>query len=88
VRAPGRSLATFAVGFLLLDAVLLVWLGLDLQRPALVVGGGGCALGAAAVVAMWRRFQRTLADVSEGRREMKEEAEAIRRLLKERHLQN
>jgi hypothetical protein len=88
VSAPGRSLATFAVGFLLLDAVLLVWLGLDLKRPTFVVGGGVCGLAAAAVVEIWRRFRRTLADLDSGRREMKAEAEAIRRLLRDQHQQN
>jgi len=88
VSTPGRALATFAVGFLLLDAVLLGWLGLELKRPGLVVGGGVCALGAGAVVAIWRRFRRTLADLDAGRREMKAEAEEIRRLLREQHPQN
>jgi uncharacterized membrane protein YccC len=88
VSAPGRPLATFAVGFLLLDAVLLVWLGLELGRGRLVVGGVVCALGAAAVVVLWRRYRRTLADLDVSRREMKAEAEEIRRLLRERHLHN
>jgi uncharacterized membrane protein YccC len=88
VSSSGRPLATFAVGFLLLDAVLLVWLGLELKRPALAMGGIGCALGAAAVVVVWRHFRRTLADLDAGRREMKAEAEEIRRLLREQRSQN
>lgn len=87
MSAPGRSLATFAVGFLLLDAVLLVWLGLELRRRGLVAGGIACALGAALVVVLWRRYRQTLADLEAGRREMKAEAEAIRQLLRERHPQ-
>ncbi|MGH7538176.1 MAG: hypothetical protein ACREMF_06055 [Gemmatimonadales bacterium] len=88
VTPPGRPVATFAVGFLLLDAVLLVWFGLELGRGGLVGGGIACALAAAAVVLAWRRYRRTLADVDAGRREMKAAAESIRQLLKERHLQN
>lgn len=88
MSASGRPLATFAVGFLLLDAVLLVWLGLELGRGRLVAGGIVCALGAAAVVVLWRRYRRTLADLDASRREMKAEAEEIRRLLRERHLHN
>ncbi len=88
MSAPGRPLATFAVGFLLLDAVLLVWLGLELERRGLVAGGVGCALAAALVVVLWRRYRRTLADLDAGRREMKAEAEAIRALLREQHLQS
>ncbi len=86
MSAPGRPLATFAVGFLLLDAVLLVWFGLELRRPGLVVGGIGCALAAALVVVLWWRYRRTLADVDAGRSEMKAEAEAIRALLREKRL--
>lgn len=88
MTSPGRPLATFAVGFLLLDAVLLVWLGLELQRPGLTLGGIVCAIGAAAVVVIWRHFRRTLADLDAGRREMKAEAEEIRRLLREQRSQN
>lgn len=88
MTTPGRSLATFAVGFLLLDAVLLVWAGLELQRPGLAAGGIVCALGAGAVVILWRRYRRTLADLDAGRKEIKAEADAIRQLLREKHLHN
>lgn len=88
MKTPGRPLATFAVGFLLLDAVLLVWGGLELKRPGLLWGGIVCAGAAAAVVVVWRRYRQTLQDVDQGRREMKAEAEALRQLLKERHLSN
>ena len=43
---------------------------------------------AGAVVILWRRYRRTLADLDAGRADMKTEAEAIRRLLREKHLQN
>lgn len=88
MTTPGRPLATFAVGFLLLDAVLLAWAGLELRRPGLVAGAIACALAAAAVVVLWRRYRRTLVDLDAGRAEMKTEAEEIRRLLREKHLQN
>lgn len=88
MKTPGRPLATFAVGFLLLDAVLLVWGGLELKRPGLLWGGIVCAGAAGAVVVVWRRYRQTLQDVDQGRREMKAEAEALRQLLKERHLSN
>lgn len=88
MTTPGRPLATFAVGFLLLDAVLLAWAGLELRRSGLVAGAIACSLAAAAVVVLWRRYRRTLADLDAGRAEMKSEAEEIRRLLREKHLQN
>ena len=84
----GRALRTCAIGFFLLDAVLLVWAGLEQHRPGLLAGGIVCAVAAAIVVRLWRRYRRALADVEAGRREMREQAESIRRLLKESHLQN
>lgn len=88
MTAPGRPLATFAVGFLLLDAVLLLWVGLELDRPGLVWGGIVCGGVAAAVVLVWRRYRQTLQDLEVRRREMKAEAESLRRLLNEHHLHN
>ena len=86
--APGRSLAIFAVGFLLLDAVLLIWSGLALSRGRLVAGGIACIVAAGAVVLVYRRYRHTLDDISVQRREMKAEVEAIRDLLRDRNRQN
>ena len=88
MTAPRRALATLAVGFLLLDAVLLVWAGLDLHRRGLVWGGLICGAAAGAVSLLWRRYRRALADLDAGRREMRAEAEAIRDLLNQHHLHN
>ena len=76
MTAPRRALATLAVGFLLLDAGLLVW------------GGLICGAAAGAVSLLWRRYRRALADLDAGRREMRAEAEAIRDLLNQHHLHN
>jgi hypothetical protein len=86
VTPPGRAVATFAAGFLLLDAVLLVWAGLELGRLVLVVGGAGCVVLSLVVGALWRRYRRTLQEVEAGRREMRSQAESLRALLKEHHL--
>jgi hypothetical protein len=88
MNTPGRPLATFAVGFLLLDAMLLVWVGLELKRPGLVWGGIVCAGVAGAVVLVWRRYRQTLEELDVRRHEMKAEAESLRQLLRERHLYN
>jgi hypothetical protein len=88
MSTPGRPLATFAVGFLLLDAMLLTWVGLELERPALLWGGIVCAAVAGAVVLVWRRYRQTLEDLEVRRREMKTEAESLRQLLREHHLHN
>src|SRR2546430_2944324 len=45
-RTPSRALTTFAVGFLLLDGVLLAYSGLALHRTMLVVWGGACIVAA------------------------------------------
>ena len=88
MNTPGRPLATFAVGFLLLDAMLLVWVGLDLDHVGFVWGGIVCAGAAAAVVLVWRRYRHTLKDLDERRREMKAEAESLRQLLRTQHFHN
>ena len=85
---PGRSLAIFTVGFLVLDALLLIWLGVELSREPLVVGGIACAVAAGVVLLVWRRYRHVLDDISVQRREMKAEVEEIRNLLREKHHQN
>jgi membrane protein implicated in regulation of membrane protease activity len=85
---PGRFLAIFTVGFLLLDALLLIWLGVELSRGPLVAGGIACAVAAGVVILVWRRYRHVLDDISAQRREMKAEVEAIRHLLREKNHQN
>lgn len=86
--APSRALTTLAVGFLLLDALLLAYGGLALGRPLLVVWGGVCLIAAVLVVLGWRRYLRILSDIDRARREMKAEVESIRELLHGKHLSN
>lgn len=89
MKPPSRTLTTFAVGFLLLDALLLVYMGMALHRRCgLVIAGGVCAVGALLVVVGWRRYRRTLADLERTRRELRAEADSIRELLHSRHLDN
>lgn len=88
MSTPGRPMATFAVGFLLLDAMLLVWFGMELKRAVLLWGGIVCAVAAVAVVLIWRRYRSTLEDLDARRLEMKAEVESIRQLLRERNLHN
>lgn len=88
MKPPSRALTTFAVGFLVLDALTLGYGGIALSRPGLVVGGGVCALLAVAVVFGWRRYRRALADLERARREMRAEVHSIRALLHSRHLDN
>jgi len=65
MTTPGRPMATFAVGFLLLDAMLLVWFGVELKRAVLLWGGIVCGAGAVAVVVLWHRYRRTLRELDD-----------------------
>jgi hypothetical protein len=69
-----RGVTIFAVGFLLLNAVLLamirhfVWAGL-------------CVAVAGFAVVGWFRYRRAIAELSEARKEMKREVQELRDLL-------
>ena len=43
MKTPSRTPTTLSVGFLALDAVLLLYAGLTWGRPLLAVAGGACA---------------------------------------------
>ena len=88
VRSPGRALATFAIGFLLLDAVLFAYSGFALHRMRNVVWGGICLVLVALVVVLWRRYRRAMLELERDRRALRAEAESIRDLLHGKHLQN
>jgi beta-lactamase regulating signal transducer with metallopeptidase domain len=87
-RTPSRTLTTFTVGFLLLDALLLGYSGLALHRVKLVVWAGVFLVAAVLVVLGWRRYRRVMSELERARREMRAEAESIRELLHRKHLQN
>jgi len=88
MKPASRSLTTFTVGFLALDALLLGYLGVALSRPLVLASGGVCAVGAVLVVVGWRRYRRALAELDGARQAMRAELESIRDLLKEHHLHN
>ena len=83
-----RTLTTFTVGFLLLDAVLLGYSGLALGRRMLVFWGAVCLGAASLVVVGWRRYRRAMSELEHARREMRAEVESIRELLQGKHLNN
>jgi hypothetical protein len=85
---PSRALTTFAVGFLLLDAILLIYSGATLGRTRLVVWGAVFIVVAGLVVIGWRRYRRLMADLEQARHDMRAEIESIRALLHEKHLHN
>jgi len=83
-----RTLTTFTVGFLLLDALLLGYSGFALGRRWLVFWGAVCLVAAVLVVVGWRRYRRVMSDLERARREMRAEVESIRQLLHGKHLDN
>jgi high-affinity Fe2+/Pb2+ permease len=85
-KAPSRTLTTVAVGFLLLDAVLLGYSGVALGRRWLVVWSGVCFIAALLVVLGWRWYRRALSDLERAPREMRAEIESIRQLLHSKKL--
>lgn len=88
MKRPSRTPTTLAVGFLSLDALLLGYAGFAWRRPLLLVAGAACALGVVVVVAAWRRYRRTLAELEDARRDMRQEVASIRELLQGHHLNN
>jgi hypothetical protein len=84
----GRPLTTFAVGFLLLDAVLFALAGFWTGRTILYVGAGLSALFTIIPIVAWRRYRRALAEVDAARLAMKADVESLRDLLKQAHLDN
>src|SRR5439155_5645963 len=88
MRSLSRALAILAIGFLSLDALLFLYSGLSLGRPALVMSGVACALVAVLVGLSWRRYRRAIAELEQARRDMRAEVDSIRALLRDKQLHN
>jgi hypothetical protein len=82
MTGPGRIATVAAVGFLLCDAALLLYGAFVFHRVWLGVGGGLCLLLAAVVLLAWRRYRRTLEELTRARREMRAEVEGLRELIR------
>ncbi len=76
------TLAT--LGLLLFNATLLAWAGVGMERPWLLVAAGVCVAASVLVGLAWRRYRRIVADLPNARREMKQEVESLRELLRNR----
>ena len=77
-----RTLTLVAVGFLALDGAALLGVGLWSGRVALLVAGAGLLLAVGLVLLFWRRHLRRLDEIAAARRELRDEAEAMRRALR------
>lgn len=75
-----RGVTIFAVGFLLLNAVLLAMIDRFFWA-------GFCVVVAGLAVVGWFRYRRAMAELAEARKEMKREVQELRDLL-HTHRQN
>ena len=77
-----RGLTLFAAAFFALDGVALIGLGVWGGRRGLIVGGSLLLLSAVLILLLWRRHLRRLDEIDQARRELREEAEDLRRVLR------
>jgi membrane protein implicated in regulation of membrane protease activity len=76
-----RSLTLVAVGFLAFDGAALAALGWWSGNRMLLVIGAVLLASSGLVLLYWRRHVRRLDEIDDARRELRDEAEELRRLL-------
>ena len=81
VRRPGKILYGIAFVVLLADGVAAIWLGQMGGRAALVVVGACLVLGSLGLGVLYKRWQAALEEVDRARRSLREEVEALRRVV-------
>ena len=81
-RRWGDVATVAAVGFLLLDAYLLLYGAITFHRVWLGVGGALCFVLAVLVFFAWLRYRRILAELTDARRDMRHEVEELRELIR------
>jgi membrane protein implicated in regulation of membrane protease activity len=77
-----RSLTLVAASFLAFDGAALAGLGIWSGRRAFLVTGVVLFLSSGLVLLFWRRHLRRLDEIDDARRDLREEAEELRRLLR------
>ena len=77
-----RSLTLVAAAFLAFDGAASVGLGIWSGRRAFLVTGAVLFLSSGLVLLFWRRHLRRLDEIDEARRDLRREAEELRRLLR------
>lgn len=77
-----RSLTLVAAGFLAFDGAALMGLGVWSGRRGFLVAGVVLILSSVLVLRFWRRHLRRLDEIAEARRELRDEAEELRRILR------
>ena len=77
-----RWLTLVAAGFLAFDGAALLGLGFWSGRTGLPVAGAVLFLSCGVVLLVWRQHLRRLDEIGEASRELRDEAEELRRLLR------
>jgi hypothetical protein len=77
-----RWLTLVAAGFLAFDGAALMGLGIWSGRHLLLVAGGVLFLSSGLVLLFWRRHLRRLEEIEGARRDLRDEAQELRRLLR------
>ena len=77
-----RSLTLVAAGFLAFDGATLAGLGIWSGRGAFLATGLVLFLSSGVVLLFWRRHLRRLDEIDQARRDLRDEAEELRRLLR------
>jgi membrane protein implicated in regulation of membrane protease activity len=77
-----RPLTLVAASFLAFDGAALAGLGIWSGRRAFLVTGVVLFLSSGLVLLFWRRHLRRLDEIDEARRDLRDEAEELRRLLR------
>jgi hypothetical protein len=80
--SAGRVLVLAAAALLLLDGAALLGMGIWGRRPGPALAGGALLAGARLVLWSWQRQRRRLEDIADARRELRVDAEALRRLTR------
>lgn len=81
-RSAGRMLVLGAAALLVLDGAALLGLGIWGRRPGLALAGGALLTGAGVVRWSWQRQRRRLEEIAAARRDLRADAEALRRLTR------
>ena len=77
-----RTLTLLAAGFLAFDGAAMIGLGVWSGRRVLLLAGAVFFLSSGLVLLLWRRHLRRLGEVEEARRDLRGEAEELRRVLR------
>jgi membrane protein implicated in regulation of membrane protease activity len=77
-----RTPTLVAAGFLALDGAALAGVGIWSGRSGLLLAGAGLLIASGLVLLFWRRHLQRLQEIANARRELRDDADELRRLLR------